>query len=689
MNTFPSAKIRNVALVGHGSSGKTTLAEALLFISGKTSRQGRVEDGTTVCDFDPEEVKRRISVAVSLASFEHEGHKINLLDCPGYADFMPEVEAALRVADLAVFVVSAVEGVEVQTEIIWKLADSLGLPRMIFVNKEDRERADFERVLAQLQERFGRGIAPLELPLGEEAELHGVADLLTDTAIVYDDDQGHHHAEPIPPELVAHEQEVHETLVEGIVEADDALMERYLEGDVPTAKELEQTLAKSVASATAFPVICGSATKDVGIDLLAKFICEIGPSPLDRPPVVVEAAGNLQEVPCDPNGPPLAYIWKTIVDRHVGKVSLFKVLSGTVRPDAVLHNPRTHADERLHVLFTLRGKEQEPVPEVPAGDIAAVAKLADVRTGDTLAPKGTPVVVPPLQPPVPPLTIAIAPRSKGDEDKLMTALHRLQDEDPSLAVRRDDETHQTLLSGMGETHLTITLERLQRKFGVEVSTEDVRVPYRETITGTAVAEGKYKKQAGGHGQFGVANIRIEPMERGEGFAFVDEIVGGAIPRQFIPAVEKGIAETMGRGGHYGHPVVDVKVTLLDGKYHSVDSSEMSFKMAGSLGFQEAMAKANPVILEPISLLEVTVPASQQGDVMGDLNARRGRVQGTESGNDGEQVIVAMVPTSEILRYAVELRSLTGGRGRFTVRHDHYDVLPSHLYDKVARSTTDS
>ena len=683
LNAFPSAKIRNVALVGHGGAGKTSLAEALLFTSGAINRQGRVEDGTSTCDFDPEEVKRHISVATSLAAFEHGGYKINLLDCPGYADFLPEVEAALRVADLAVFVVSAVEGVEVQTEVVWKLADRLGLPRMIFVNKEDRERADFERVLAQLQELFGRGVAPLELPIGEEGDFHGVADLLTDTAIVYDDDQGHHHDEAIPAELAEHEHEVHDQLVEGIVEADDALMERYLEGEVPSPKELEDTLAKGVLAGTVFPVICGSALKDVAVDQLAKFICEIGPSPLDRPPAEAEAAGDLHEVPCDPEGQPLALVWKTIVDRHVGKVSLFKVLSGTVRHDTVLTNPRSHVDERLHSIFSLRGKDQVPVDEVPAGDIAAVAKLSDTRTGDTLAPKGTPVTIAGLETPEPALTIAIAPKSKGDEDKLMTSLHRLQDEDSSLSVRRDDETHQTLLSGMGETHLAIVLERLQRKFGVEVSTEDVRVPYRETITGTAEAEGKYKKQAGGHGQYGVASIRIEPLERGEGFRFVDSIVGGAIPRQFIPAVEKGILETMARGGHFGHPVVDVQVTLFDGKYHSVDSSEMSFKMAGSLGFQEAIAKASPVILEPVSLLEVTVPASYQGDVMGDLNARRGRVQGTETGNDGESVVIAMVPTSEVGRYAVDLRSLTGGRGRFTVRHDHYDVLPGHLYDKVA------
>ena len=687
MNAFPSAKIRNVALVGHGGAGKTTLAEALLFTSGAINRQGRVEDGTSTCDFDPEEVKRHISVATSLAAFEHDGFKINLLDCPGYADFLPEVEAALRVADLAVFVVSAVEGVEVQTEIVWKLADRLGLPRMIFVNKEDRERADFERVLAQLQDLFGRGVAPLELPIGEEGDFHGVADLLTDTAIVYDDDQGHHHDEPIPPELAEHEHEVHDQLVEGIVEADDALMERYLEGEVPSTKELEDTLAKGVLAGTVFPVICGSALKDVAVDQLTKFICEIGPSPLDRPPAEAEAAGDVHEVVCDPTGQPLAVVWKTIVDRHVGKVSLFKVLSGTIRQDTVLSNPRSHVDERLHTLFTLRGKEQVQIDEVPAGDLAAVAKLSDTQTGDTLAPKGTPVTIGALVAPEPSLTIAIAPKSKGDEDKLMSSLHRLQDEDPSLSVRRDDETHQTLLSGMGETHLAIVLERLQRKFGVEVTTEDVRVPYRETITASAEAEGKYKKQAGGHGQFGVANIRIAPVERGEGFKFVDSIVGGAIPRQFIPAVEKGIAETMSRGGHYGHPVVDVQVELFDGKYHSVDSSEMSFKMAGSLGFQEAIAKASPVILEPVSLLEVTVPAAYQGDVMGDLNARRGRVQGTETGNDGESIVIAMVPTSEIGRYAVDLRSLTGGRGRFSVRHDHYDVLPSHLYDKVARATS--
>ena len=682
MKSFPPAKIRNVALVGHGGAGKTTLTEALLFCAGVINRKGRVEDGTTTADFDPEEVKRRISVSVSLAPFEWEGHKINLLDSPGYADFVTDAVAALRVADLAVFVVSAVEGVEVQTEAMWKVAAGLGLPRLIFVNKLDRERASFQRTLEQLQQAFGAGIAPLELPIGEEVSFRGVADLLSDTAITYED--GKPSTGPIPDEMEAQEHAVHDSLVEGIVVADDELMERYLEGDTPSFEELEKTLAHGVASAQVFPVLCGSAGKDIAIDRLATFLCEIGPSPLDRAPVVVKAGDKEAEVSVDPAGQPLAVVFKTLADPYVGKISMFKVLSGTVRPDAILTNSRTHSDEKLHALFTLRGKEQVQVNEVPAGDLGAVAKLGDVSTGDTLAPKGSPVLVPP--PPSPPqiLSMAIRPRSKGDEDKLMTALHRLQEEDPALGVRRDDETHQTLLTGMGETHLAIATERLARKFGVEVETEDVIVPYRETITGQAEAEGKYKKQTGGHGQFGVAFLRVKPLPRGGGFEFVDQIVGGASPRQFIPAVQKGIEETMGSGGVFGYPVVDVKVTCYDGKYHAVDSSELSFKMAGSLGFKEAMAKAGPVLLEPISLLEVTVPPAYQGDVMGDLNARRGRVQGTEQGNDGESIVTALVPTSEILRYAIDLRSLTGGRGRFQVNHDHYDPLPQHLLDKVKR-----
>ncbi|HEX9317025.1 MAG TPA: elongation factor G, partial [Actinomycetota bacterium] len=542
------ARIRNVALVGHGGTGKTTLAEALLFQAGAINRKGRVEDGTTTTDFDPEEIKRGISLSLALAPFEYEGHKINVLDVPGYTDFVGDLKAALRVADLAVLVVSAVEGVEVQTEAAWRLAAELNVPRMIFLNKLDRERASFERTLDQLRERFGAGVAPLELPIGEETAFRGVADLLTDTAFIYEGDGGKASQAEIPAEIADLEHQVRDNLVEGIVVADDALMERYLEGETIAPKELQDTLAQGVADATVFPVVCGSATKLIGIDRLAELVCEVGPSPVDRPAIEVQAGDKTTEVACDPAGQPLAFVYKTVADPYVGKVSFLKVLSGTVRPDAQLTNSRTHADERLHGLFTMRGKEQDTVPELPAGDIGAVAKLSNTGTGDTLAPKGTPVVVPPIEAPEPILSVAIRPKSKGDEDKLMTGLHRLQDEDPALQVVRNDETHQTLLSGMGETHLSIVTERLSRKFGVEVETEDVKVAYRETITATAEAEGKYKKQTGGHGQFGVAFIRVEPLDRGAGFEFVDKIVGGVIPRQFIPAVEKGVIETMSTGG---------------------------------------------------------------------------------------------------------------------------------------------
>ncbi len=687
MNTVPSAKIRNVALIGHGGSGKTTLAEALLVAGGVLSRAGRTEDGTTVCDFEPEELKRQISVSLALAPFLYEECKINVIDTPGYADFVAEVEAGLSVADLAVLVVSAVEGVEVQSEETWRLATELGLPRLVFINKLDRERADFERTLDQLRGRFGSGIAPLELPIGSEAEFKGIADLLTDTAITYSTSKPT--TGPIPEEMSELEHRVREALIEGIVVGDDEMMERYLEGEVPSTKELEATLAHGVAAATVFPVVCGSALTGVGIDRLASLICEIGPSPLARGTFKVRAGDETIELPRDPDGPPLARVFKTIADPFVGRISLMEVLSGTLRPDMTLYDSRNHTEEKLHALQVMRGKETQPTSAAPAGDIVAVAKLAGVLTGDTLAPKNQPVVAegPRLRTPI--LSIAVHPKAKGDDDKLMTAIHRLQEEDTALLVRRDDETHQTVLSGMGDTHLQIVCEKLNRKFGVAVETEPVLVPYRETITKAAEAEGKYKKQTGGHGQFGVANLRVEPLERGEGFEFVDAIVGGAIPRQFIPAVEKGVQEAMTTGGFYGYPVVDVRVTCYDGKYHSVDSSEMSFKMAASLGFKEAIAAAGPVVLEPVSRLEVTVPAAYQGDVLGDLNARRGRVLGTEAGEHGERVVIALVPASQIQRYATAPRSLPGGRRRIVERHDHPEVVPAPLAERLAKQAADS
>jgi elongation factor G len=671
VKTFPTAKIRNVALVGHGGAGKTSLAEALLLVAGAIPRLGKVEDGSTVLDFDPEEQRRRISVSLALAPLELDDVKVNLLDAPGYADFVGDVAAALQAADLALFVVSGVEGVEVQTEVAWKLAEERGIPRAIFVNKLDRERASFSRTLEQLKDRFGAGVAPLQLPIGEESALSGVIELLNDTAVTYSGDSPKGSEASIPAEMEMEEHEVHDALVEGIVIGDDDLMERYLNDEKIEIAELADALAAGVASGTVFPVLCGSATKLIGIDRLATFLVEEAPAPTAA------------------DGSAAAIVFKTIVDPYVGRVNVFKVLQGTVKHDDVLANGRTKSDERIHQLFTMRGKEQDTVGEVAAGDIAAVAKLADTSTGDVLATKGTTFEAEAVAPPEPVLAVAIKARSKGDEDKLANALHRLQEEDLVLRIERNPETHQTVLRGMGETHLSIALEKLSRKFGVEVDTEEVRVAYRETISGTAEAEGKLKKQTGGHGQFAVAWLRVEPQPRGAGNEFVDAIVGGVIPRNFLPAVEKGIVEAEEHGGALGFPVVDVKITCFDGKHHPVDSSEMAFKQAAAMGLKEALSKANPVLLEPVSELVVTVPEANQGDIMGDLNGKRGRIQGSASVGGGEVEITANVPSSEILRYAIDLRSMTGGRGRFMTRHSHYDPVPAHLVEKIVASTKET
>ena len=669
MNTFPTSKLRNVALVGHGGAGKTSLAEAMLFTAGAIPRIGRVEDHNTVCDFDPEEQRRGISVSLALAPCEYDGYKVNVVDTPGYADFIGDVAAAFQAADLALFVVSAVEGVEVQTEVAWKMAEALDLPRAIFVNKLDRERASFSRTLDQLKDRFGAGVAPLQLPVGEETALSGIVELLTDVAVSYDGTSPVGRDGSVPAEMEYEEHSIHDALIEGIVIGDDDLMERYLNDEAIDTSELAAALASGIAQGTVFPVLCGSATKLVGIDRLLRFIVDEAPAP-----TVTE-------------GQPAALVFKTIVDPYVGRVNFFRVVQGSVKHDDMLMNNRTRSDERLHQLFVMRGKEQEAATTIDAGDLGAVAKLSDTSTGDVLSVKGAAFDIESIEATQPVLAVAIKAHAKGDEDKLANALHRLQDEDPALKLERNAETHQTLLWGMGETHVSIALEKLTRKFGVAVDTEEVRVPYRETITQAAEAEGKYKKQTGGHGQFGVAWVRLEPRERGAGFEFADAVVGGAIPRQFIPAVEKGVAETMERGGHFGFPVVDVKATVYDGKHHPVDSSEMSFRMAGSIGFQEAMAKAGPILLEPISNLTVTVPEVNQGDVMGDLNSKRGRIQGSASVGHGEVEINASVPTSEILRYSIDLRSMTGGRGRFVATHSHYDPVPSHLVEKVRANAT--
>jgi elongation factor G len=674
-------RIRNVALVGHHGSGKTTLAEALLHTAGAIPRRGRVEDGTTTCDHEPEEHARGMSLSLALAPFEWRDHKINLIDCPGEADVAGALHAALSVADLAVVVVSAVEGVEAQTEAAWSLCHELGVPRLVFINKLDRERADFDRTLADLRARFGDGFAVLELPIGREADLHGIVDVLAETADLYDGATATH-GNPVPAELQELEHQVHDAVVEEIVAGDDELLERFLADDVPSVPELEHALTVEMEHESEFPVLCGSAVTGVGVDRLADYIVEIGPPPADRPRTVI--AGDAEvEVPVDASGDPLAVVFHTIADPYVGHLSLFRVLSGTIKADAHLTNTRTGADERLHGLFTLRGKEHVDVVDVPAGDIAVVAKLASTRTGDVLAPKGKPVRIAEHEMPPAVAAVALVPRTQGDDDKLGPALARLCEEDPTLVVERAP-TGQLLLRGLGDVQLSVALERLERRFSVHVDTEPVRVGFKETITSSAEAEGRHKKQTGGHGQFAVCLLRIEPLPRGSGFEFHDKIVGGAISKGYIPAVQKGVEEAMAEGGLTGNPVVDVAVTLLDGKQHTVDSSELAFKLAARLAFREALEKASPVVLEPIALLAVDVPSDLLGDVLGDLNSRRARVGGTTPAAAGRQVVTAHVPEAEILRYSAELRSLTGGRGRFTVAHAHDDVVPHNLVDKLVK-----
>ena len=695
MPNDPTA-IRNVALVGHHGAGKTTLAEALLAATGAIARRGSVEKGTTVMDFEPEEMSRQLTISTSLAPITVNGVKVNLLDTPGYADFAGEMITALANVDLAVVVVSATDGVQAQTQDAWRAAAHLGVPRVIVVNKLDRERSDFDRTLAEIRETFGAGVAPVELPIGHEADFHGVIDLLDDTATHYDTPAAGSavdgtvppsgHEGPIPEDLVDEEHTVHEQLVEGIVVGDDDLMERYLNGETLDYGELEKSLAGGVASASVFPVLCCSAASGVGVDRLARLIEELAPSPASRPGAIASAGTETVEIPADPGAQTVLTVIKTYNDSHTGKMSLCKVISGTLQPDAVLVNSRTKEEERLHALQSIAGHATAPATAVSAGDFVAVPRLNGTRTGDTLAPKGQPVVVAPPDLPVPALQVAVKPATRADDDKLMSALQRLCDEDPALTVTRDDETHQTILGVNGEVHLAVTLERLDRKCNVHVEREELRIPYRETITRAAHAEGKHKKQSGGHGQFGVAHLRLEPLPRGEGFAFRDEVVGGAIPRQYIPAVEKGVMETFALGGLYGYPVVDVAVTVDDGKAHSVDSNEVSFKMAAALAIKAAMAEAGPIVLEPISRLEVTIPDDCQGEVLGDLSSRRARIVGTDQAETaGYQTVTATVPTAEITRYAVDLRALTGGRGSFNAVYDHYDTVPEHMMSSLPRA----
>ncbi|WP_265520155.1 elongation factor G [Oerskovia flava] len=682
--------IRNVALVGHSGAGKTTLAEALLHRAGVISRPGTVDDGSTVCDHEPEEISRGISVGLSVAHLDWTApdgvtYDVTLLDTPGYADFAGGLDAALSVADLAVVVVSAVQGVQAGTEEAWQRCVDAGVPRMVVVSKEDRARADFRRVVDELRATFGPVVVPLELPLGEEQSLHGVADVLSEQGHDYGPD-GRHSTGALPADLVDEEHRLHDEVVEEIVTHDDDQLERYLGGDEPSAADLERTLAHEVLDGDAVPVLLGSAVTGVGIDRLADYLCELGPSPADRPATVVVASGGGGQggaphlVPADPDGDALLHVFRTVVDPFVGQVSVFKVLSGTVRNNDRLVATDSGAEERLHGAFRLTGREHELVDRVEAGQIVAVAKLTASPTGTLLAARALPLRARPLPARPAAYGLALQPVSQADDDKLSSALARLCVEDPTLHVGRTGA--QTVLAGLGDTHLEVALERLARTFGVHVTTEPVQVAYRETVRRTVEAEGRLKKQSGGHGQFAVVQLRVSPRERGAGFEFVNAVVGGSVPKTYLAAVERGIVEAMAAGGPHGHPVVDLRVELYDGKAHSVDSSDMAFRTAAAIGLKEALATAGTVVLEPVCAVEITVPTESQGDVMGDLSSRRGRITATASLDDRWARIDALVPEAELARYVLDLRSLTGGRGRFEAVPDHYDALPAGRRDPV-------
>jgi elongation factor G len=681
MKTYEPSNIRNVLLLGHGGAGKTSLLEAMLFTSGAVTRMGKVEDGNTVSDHDPEEIRKGISVSLSLAPVETHGVKINALDAPGYADFVGDVHSAIRAVDAVILVVSAVDGVEVQTEAGWELAAELGLPRAIVVNKLDRERASFERTLDDLVKSFGTQVAPLQFPVGEEHDFAGVADLLSGKAYTYGSDANGKEGE-WPDALHPRADPLREKLTEAVAEADDALLEQYLEtGDLPEG-EIVKGLHAGFVDAKIAPVFVTAATKPVGVDLLLKFIAEVFPAPNERPPATVTGPKGEAERPCDPNAPLTALVFKTVSDPYVGHISMFRVFSGKVRPDSSLYNATKKTDERVGQLFTLRGKEHDNVSEVPAGDIGAVAKLSHTTTGDTFSTKDDPVVLPPIPMPQPLLGIAVEPKTKGDEDKLSTALSRVREEDPTLRIERSEETHETVIYGMGEAHLDVSLERMKRKYGVDVTHRPARIPYKETIKGTAKAQGRHVKQSGGHGQYGVAWIEVFPLPHGGGFEFEDKIVGGAIPNQFIPSVEKGVVKAMAEGVAAGYPMVDVKVVLYDGKFHTVDSSDIAFQIAGSHALKEAAQQAGIALLEPNAELDIVVPDAYTGDIMGDLNTKRGKILGMEQTTPGRQRIRALAPLAEVARYSIDLRSMTGGRGTFGMKFSHYEEVPTHIAQKV-------
>ncbi|MDY7039329.1 MAG: elongation factor G [Chloroflexota bacterium] len=679
MKDYKIGQLRNVALLAHSGAGKTSLAEAMLFDTGAISRLGRVDDGNTAADFDEEEIQRKISLSTAVIPCEWNGHKLNVLDTPGYMDFVGEVKGAVYVAENALIVLDAVSGVEVGTELVWGYADELNLPRMVFINKMDRENANFERVLQMLDEKFEARFVPIQLPIGQEGDFQGVVDLVSMRA--YQGSKGQEGE--IPSQVQVNIDDYRLQLVEAAAESDDELIEKYFDQGELSQEEIRRGVKAGVAAGTIVPVLCGSATQNVGIQALMDAMAFYMLSPLEGQPVVAKNLATGEELPLEKSeaGPLAALVWKTLADPYVGKLTFFKVYAGTIESDSRVLNARNGEQERLGQLYCLRGKEQIAVERISVGDIGGVAKLGGVSTGDTLCDKDFPVLIPASEFPNPIFDVAVNPKTKSDSAKMGAALTRLCEEDPTLHWRQEPSTRQTILSGMGESHVDIAVRRLESKFGVGVETATPKVPYRETVTRTVITQYRHKKQTGGAGQFAEVHVRLEPLPRDSEFEYVWEVFGGAISSSFRPSIEKGVKQVMEQGVIAGYPVVDFRLAVIDGKEHPVDSKDIAFQIAGREVFKLAVQEAGPVLLEPIMDVTITVPEQYMGDVLGDLNTRRARVQGMDQRHEWS-IVTAQAPLAEMQRYATSLRSITQGRGYFTMTLSHYEEVPSHIAQDI-------
>jgi len=681
-------KVRTFAVVGHGDSGKTSLTEALLYDSNMITRLGKIEQGNTVADYDPKETKRGITINSSLAYLNWKNSTFNIIDTPGYLDFIIDTKTSLRVVDTALIVVCGVSGVEVQTEKVWDYTEEFALPKVFFINKIDRERADFERTSQMIKDYFGQNAVPVQLPIGSEESFEGVVDLLKMKAYYFTtDSEGKSQMEEkdIPDDIKEKASDLRQKMIEAVAENNDEVLMKYLEGEELTQEEILTCLRGGIIDRKVFPVLCGSATKNIGIELLLDFIKDYFPSPVDLPEIEVKDLKEQKEIKIKrslQDSPFSALVFKTVADPYVGNLTYFRVFSGELNSDSTVYNSTHDIENKVAKIYRMQGKEQTAVDKVTPGGIGAIAKLKKTNTGDTLCDKEHPIEFTKVGYPEPIMKLAITPKSKGDEDKLSIAINRIVEEEPTIQVYRDEDTGETIIAGMGESHLDVVIETMETKFGVEIEKSTPKVGYKETIRNKVQAEGKYKKQSGGRGQYGHCFVEFEPQERGNGFEFVDKIVGGVIPKQYRPAVEKGIVEAMKKGVVAGYPTVDIKATLYDGSYHTVDSSEMAFKVAGSMAFKKGAAEANPVLLEPIYTLTVTIPKDYMGDIIGDLNSKRGKIMGMDEDEKGKQLIKAQVPQAEIFRYSIDLRSITQGRGTYTMKFSHYEEVPSQIAQDI-------